>query len=131
MPLAKELRDSFENRALLYWHIYDELETELGPERAERTPDAVADRFLAASPDQGRLFPTEIVRRDGEVHIKVTSCPLKDAWAEADLHAQDLAAICRIAGRFDNGLFGACGIRFAADTWQPGSTGCCHLHLRP
>ncbi len=154
--LARELDAAFGNRALIYWSIYEELRAELGPERAAtilgraierrgaaagaalfarlpvRTPATVAEAFLAVSPDEGRLFPHEVRRDpDGAVHIKVTRCPLKDAWVAAGLSDADLATICKIAGRFDTGCFGAAGIGFAADTWTAGATGCCHLHLLP
>jgi hypothetical protein len=154
--LARELDDAFRNRALIYWSLYAELRAELGSERAAailgraierrgaaagavlfaglaaRTPDAVAAAFLAVSPDGGRLFPHERHRDpDGTVHIKVTRCPLKDAWVAAGLGDEDLAVLCKIAGRFDTGCFGAAGVGFAADTWTPGASGCCHLHLRP
>jgi hypothetical protein len=154
--LVRELDDAFRNRALVTWEIYRELRAELGAERAAaivgralerrgaaagaalfarlpaRTPAAVADAFLAVSPDGGRLFPHEVRHdADGAVHIKVTRCPLKDAWVAAGLGGDELATICRIAGRFDTGCFGAAGIGFAADTWTPGSAGCCHLHLLP
>lgn len=154
--LARELEAAFRNRALLYWSIYDELRRELGAERAEailgsaierhgaaagtalfaglaeRSPAAVAQAFLAVSPNGGTMYPHEVRRdADGAVHVKVTRCPLKDAWTEAGLGSEDLRTICRIAGRFDTGCFGRSGVAFAADTWTPGSTGCCELHLRP
>jgi hypothetical protein len=154
--LARELRDSFKNRALLYWSIYDELRREIGADKAAsilgraierrgrdagaalfrdlapKTPTAVAERFISTSPDGGRLFPTEVARDpDGTVHIEVTSCPLKQAWEEAKLPAGDIAAMCRIAGKFDTGMFDLPGLRFSAETWQAGRTGCCRLHLAP
>ncbi len=153
VQLERELKDAFKNRALLYWSIYDELRKEVGAETAGRIlaraierrgkdagdalfrdtpadPVAIGERFLAVSPANGRLFPTD-VRRDenGGMHIHVRVCPLKEAWEEAKLPAADMAAICRIAGRFDNGVFGDRGIAFSADTWSEGKTGCCHLHL--
>ena len=39
--------------------------------------------------------------------------------------------MCSIAGRVDNGTFEGAGFTFSADTWQPGRSGCCHLHIRP
>jgi hypothetical protein len=42
-----------------------------------------------------------------------------------------LATLCRIAGRFDNGLFETTGVGFASETWRAGREGCCTLHLRP
>jgi hypothetical protein len=150
--LERELKDAFKNRALIYWEIYDELRRELGPEKAgallgraiERRgkaagdallsgiaadPVAIGERFLAVSPANGRLFPTEVRREDGALHIKVKACPLKEAWEESGLPAADMATICRIAGRFDNGVFENRGVRFSAETWTEGKTGCCHLHL--
>jgi hypothetical protein len=154
VALERELKDAFKNRALLYWSIYDELRREIGPERAaavlaraiERRgrdagdglfrglpadPAAIAERFLKTSPAEGRLFPTEVRREGGGVHIKVVSCPLKQAWEEAKLPAADMATMCRIAGHFDNGLFGGRGIDFSAETWSEGKDGCCRLHLQP
>jgi hypothetical protein len=152
--LERELDDAFKNRALLYWSIYDELRRELGPERAEavlaraierRGRDAgdglfrglpadateIAARFLQVSPAGGRLFPTEVRREAGRVTIKVLSCPLKQAWEQVELPAGDMATMCRIAGHFDNGLFGGRGIAFSAETWTEGVEGCCRLRLGP
>jgi hypothetical protein len=56
---------------------------------------------------------------------------LKDAWREAGLPDADVARLCQIAGRIDNGTFEAAGFEFSADTWQPGRDGCCSLHIRP
>jgi hypothetical protein len=151
--LERELKDSFKNRALIYWAIYDELRRELGAEKAgavlsraiERRgkeagdalfrgipadPVKIGERFLVASPANGRLFPTDVRRDDkGGMHIQVKVCPLKEAWEESGLPAADMATICRIAGHFDNGVFGDRGVKFSADTWTEGKAGCCHLHL--
>lgn len=154
--LVRQLEDSFANRALLYWEIYRAFAAEVGPAKAaellataiERrgeaagqalfgklgapTPTAVADAFLAVSPDGGRIFPHDrIDEADGSVRIAVRRCPLKDAWSRIGLSDDELALMCRIAGRFDNGCFGAAGIGVAAETWQPGMGGCCRLHLKP
>jgi hypothetical protein len=154
--LAQELRDAFANRALIYAEAYAELrramsETEaaalLGRALYRRGQDvarklfagiapgdakAVAERFLSVSPDGGCLFPTQVERSDdGSVHIKVQDCPLLTAWRAAKLPEAEIAQLCAIAGRFDNGLFESAGIGFSAETWQPGQSGCCHLHLRP
>ena len=151
--LERELKDAFKNRALIYWAIYDELRTELGAEQATKLlaraierrgkeagdalfrdtpadPQAIGQRFLDVSPADGRLFPTK-VRRDeqGGMHIHVQVCPLKEAWEESKLPAADMATICKIAGHFDNGVFEHRGVRFSAETWTEGKSGCCHLHL--
>src|SRR5258708_154749 len=110
--LARELDDAFRNRALIYWSLYEELRAELGAERAA----AILGRAI---------------ERRGAVHLRVTRCPLKDAGVAAGLGPADLATICKIAGRLDTGCFGAAHIGFAADTWTPGASGCCHLHLLP
>lgn len=154
--LRAELEDAFRNRALLYLEMWRTLSAELGPERAEallgraiyargrdvaerhfrrfgpRDAAPVADAFLAASPDGGDMYPTDVERgADGSVRIAVRRCPLKDAWRDAGVGDGELATLCRIAGRFDNGLFEATGVGFRAETWSPGREGCCRLHLTP
>ncbi len=151
--LAKELREAFAGRALLYDALDRELTAEVGEDRAaellgraiERRgreaaaamfagidrgdPQAVADRFLAASPDGGTMYPTVVERGVGAVTIAVQRCPLQDAWRQAGLPPERVARLCRIAGRFDTGLFGATDVRFSAETWTPGRAGCCRIRL--
>ena len=154
--LREQLYDSFKNRAMIYYLIYDELRKELGGERAEAimgraiyrrgaekgrekfarfAPDdlaALQAAFLGGIPDDGRMFQPEVLRSDATgVDIKFHACPLRDAWQEAGLPAEEVAALCRIAARIDNGTFEGAGFHFAADTWQPGGEGCCRLHIRP
>jgi hypothetical protein len=151
--LARELREAFAGRALLYDAIDRELTAEIGADRAaevlgraierrgrevaaamfadiDRTdPRAVADRFLATSPDGGTIYPTMVDRADGAVTIAVQRCPLQDAWRAAGASPERVARLCRIAGRFDTGLFGATGVTFSAETWTPGRAGCCRICL--
>lgn len=152
--LRQELETAFKNRAMLYENIYDRLARELGPERAEivlgeaiyqrgketaeaafsqfgpQDAGAIGSAFLSVSPDGGKLFPTEVAETEaGGMAIQVRSCPLKQAWHEAGLDAGRIATLCRIAGRFDNGLFETTGIAFRAETWQHGKQGCCRLVL--
>lgn len=154
--LTRELDAAFKNRARLYKNLLDELTAALGPERAEAllvaaiekrgeeagralfahlsAPNAaqVADTFLAVSPAEGTLFPhTRTQDKAGRVTIAVSRCPLLDAWREDGLSDTEIARLCRIAGRFDNGCFGAAGVAFGAETWTLGKTGCCTLHLGP
>ena len=153
--LREQLYGSFKNRALLYRAIFDELRSELGePRAAELMKRAIyrrgteigrvfakyghadvlglKDAFLAFIPDGGRMFAPEVVRADAAgVDIKFHRCPLKEAWLEAGVAEADVATLCHIAGRVDNGTFEAAGFEFAADTWTPGGEGCCFLHLRP
>ena len=153
--LRGELYAAFKNRALMYWHIFDELRRalgepqatgllsraieargrEIGRQFARYAPADLAglrDAFVGFVPDQGRMFAPRVERCDaGELDITLQRCPLKDAWFEAGVSPADIAALCRIAGRVDNGTFEAAGFEFSADTWQPGHDGCCHLHIRP
>jgi galactose mutarotase-like enzyme len=78
------------------------------------------------------MFDPEVQRCDAQaLDIKLRRCPLQDAWREAGVPDADIATLCRIAGRVDNGTFEAAGFEFSADTWRPGHDGCCHLHIRP
>ena len=154
--LRSQLYDSFKNRAMIYYLIFDELRAELGNDRAEEllsraiyrrgelqgqekyaqfAPDNLTGlkaAFLGGMADDGRMFQPEIVRSDAEgLDIKFHACPLRDAWLEAGLPDEDVATLCRIASQIDDGMFEAAGFRFSADTWQPGGEGCCYLHIRP
>lgn len=153
--LRRELYDSFKNRAMIYYLIFDELRAELGANRAEEllsrairrrgefkgasyarfAPDDLAglkDAFLGGIADDGRMFQAEVVHSDADaLDIKFHACPLRDAWLEAELPAEEVATLCRIAAQIDDGMFEAAGFRFSADTWQPGGEGCCYLHIRP
>jgi hypothetical protein len=152
--LRQQLIQSFKNRAILYYLIFDELRQEVGDERAEAImkrailrrgqqigqqfqafgPDDFAglrDAFLANVPDEGRLFEPKVVRCDAQgLDIQLENCPLKAAWEELGLDESQRVTLCRIAGEIDKGTFEAAGFQFTPDTWQPGRTGCCHLHIR-
>ena len=151
--LRQELEASFRNRADLYRLMYAEMVAELGPARGEalmlriiekrgcevgagyfkaKGPSALAvgEAFLAVSPDQGRLYPTEVSRQANGIEFRVKRCPLKDAWRDAGLDDGMIATLCRVAGAFDKGLFEAAGVAFRNQTWsaQRGG-GCCHIML--
>ena len=152
--LAVELDAAFRNRADLYRLMLEELTAELGAERAEevmvRTIErrgrevaaaafagfgpsdarALGEAFLSVSPDDGRMYPAEVERSETSIAFRVKRCPLKDAWVEAGVGEDRLAALCRIAGAFDRGLFEAAGVRFENVTWTPGhGSDCCHIRL--
>lgn len=150
--LRQELESSFRNRADLYRLMHAELVAELGFEKGEalmlriiekrgrevgaffkaKGPGALAvgEAFLAVSPDQGRMYPTDVVRQADSIEFRVKRCPLKDAWQEAGLDDATTATLCRVAGAFDKGLFEATGVAFRNETWsaQRGG-GCCHIML--
>lgn len=154
--LRQELHDSFANRAIIYWFIYDELRQAFGPEQAEALMSraiyrrgvqkgqelyrrfapadltGLKDAFVGRSADGGRLFQPEVLRADPEaLDIKFHSCPLRETWRQMGLPDQEVATLCRIAAQVDYGTFEGAGFRFWADTWQPGGEGCCFLHIRP
>ena len=153
--LRAQLYAAFKHRALLYYRIFDEMRRALGEETASEIlsraiyargaeigatfarygPADMAglrDAFVAMIPDEGRMFAAKVERCDAAaLDIKLQRCPLKDAWLEAEVPEADVARLCAIAGRVDNGTFEAAGFEFWADTWQPGRDGCCHLHIRP
>ena len=154
--LRQELYDSFKNRAVIYYLIYDELRRELGSAKAEELlsraiyrrgamrgkekyaefgPSDLAglkESFLNGIADEGRMFQPEILRDDAAaLDIQFHGCPLRDAWLEMGLAGGEVQTMCRIAARVDNGLFEAAGFAFSSDTWKPGDSGCCCLHIRP
>lgn len=154
--LRRQLYDSFKNRAMLYYLIYDELRDMCGEDHAEEVLSRAIYRrgaekgrelfsgyapkdlaglqktFLGGIPDEGRMFKPEVLRSDaGGLDIKFHACPLRDAWQEAGLPEEEIATLCRIAARIDNGTFESAGFEFTADTWKPGGEGCCCLHIRP
>ena len=153
--LRSQLYGAYKNRAMMYYHIFQELKREVGDERAAEimkrgiynrgleigdkykkfSPadlEGLRDAFLAGSADQGNMFRPEVVRCDGEgLDIQMRSCPLKEAYEEAGLSDEEIATMCKIAAVVDYGTFEGAGFRFYADTWKPGEEGCCRLHIRP
>ncbi|MCX7683757.1 MAG: L-2-amino-thiazoline-4-carboxylic acid hydrolase [Acetobacteraceae bacterium] len=153
--LAREVDAAFAARGRVYWHMFATLREAFGAEAAERlvsaaveahgraaggrifaglaaaTPIEVAAHFLRiASPDWGRLFAHEVWQdEDGRVEIRVLRCPLKDAWVADGRTEEEVATLCRIAGRADWGCFSAAPCAFSAETWTPGREGCCVLKL--
>jgi hypothetical protein len=153
--LRQQLYDSFKNRAMLYFLIFDELRQEIGQERAAEimkraiykrgfqkgakyagfAPNdlqGLCDRFVGGIPDDGAMFSPEVKRCDADgLDIDFHRCPLKDAWKEAGLSDADCETICEIAAAVDTGMFEGAGFDFTAETWKPGQDDCCHLHIRP
>lgn len=153
--LRRELYDAFANRAHIYHLLFTELRSELGAEKAaelmgraiyergvQKAPkyssyaprdlEGLGRAFIADLPDEGAMFAPEVVRSDTEgLDVKFHRCPLKQTWLDAGLAAEEVATLCRIAARVDNGMFEAAGFQFHADTYQPGAEGCCFLHVRP
>ena len=153
--LRKELYGAYKNRAMMYYHIFKELSKEVGEEKAsEIMKQGIYNRgleiaqkykkygpadlgglkkaFLAGATDEGKMFKPVVLRCDTEgLDIQLQSCPLKEAWQEADLSDPEVAKMCNIAALVDFGTFEGAGFRFTAETWQPGKEGCCKLQIRP
>ncbi len=153
--LRNSLYGSFKNRAMMYYHIFDEMRKEIGEEKATEIitrgiykrgleigqqfaaygpsdMNGLKDAFLGFVPDDGKMFQPELLRCDAEgIDIQFHRCPLKEAWQEAGLSDDEVAKMCKIAARVDNGTFEGAGFKFSADTWRPGGDGCCRLHIRP
>ncbi len=153
--LREQLYASFRHRAMLYYLIFDELRSTLDEQQAidimqraiRRRGEQVGkqfapfapsdlqglrDAFLAAIPDDGRMFSAQVQHCDDQqLDMTLQTCPLKDAWQEAGLNDQDVATMCQIAAAIDAGTFEGAGFRFTAETWKPNCDGCCHLHIRP
>jgi hypothetical protein len=140
---------------MIYYNMYKTLSVELGKEKAaalmmdaiykrgveqsqafagldNKDVKALMEKFLSIIPDDGTMFGPEILNvQDDAVDIKFHRCPLKECWLEAGIPETEVAELCKIAARVDNGLFEGAGFKFHAETWEPGRDGCCHLHLRP
>ncbi len=152
-----EVRASFENRALMYAHILDVLEEELGVDRATELmkraihrrglevgakfrPAAVAGDleevgrlFVDGSPCEGALFEPAVDEpaSAGRTVLRMTQCPLVDAWREAGLPPQRVDLLCEIAAAVDEGTFEGAGLElvFLDRKACPGSDRCL-LELR-
>jgi len=146
-----ETRASFENRALMYAYLYEELSDELGEDRATELmrraihrrglevgrayrPAAVAEDmeeigriFCEGSPCEGALFEPGI-ELEGEDHVilRMTACPLVDAWRAAGIDPVDVDHLCHIASAVDEGTFEGAGLEltFHDRLACPGSERC-------
>ena len=152
----KALIAQMKNRAMMYYYIYKEVSEEVGAQKAaeilkraiykrgldvgkmlaEFGPDdlnGLKDAFLdRVVPYDGSMFQPEIIACDAEeLDIKFHRCPLKEAYLEAGLSEDETATMLEIAAQVDYGTFEGAGFDFHAETWQPGRSGCCHLHVKP
>ncbi|MDO8956173.1 MAG: L-2-amino-thiazoline-4-carboxylic acid hydrolase, partial [Deltaproteobacteria bacterium] len=97
--MRNALYSSFKNRAMMYYHIFDEMRKEIGEEKAEAImkkaiykrgleigkqlaqygPDdleGLKNAFLALDPDEGKMFSAEVLRCDAQgLDIKFHRCP--------------------------------------------------------
>ncbi|MBE0476124.1 MAG: L-2-amino-thiazoline-4-carboxylic acid hydrolase [Coriobacteriia bacterium] len=152
-----ETRAAFENRALFYRHLLQELGSEIGRERAaelmrrairrrgaeigekyraaaaERDLDAVARIFCEESPCEGALFEPGVEEgpAEGRVVLRMTACPLVDAWRGSGLPPEEVDLLCDVAAAVDHGTFEEAGLRltFLDRRGRRGSSRCL-LELR-
>jgi predicted ArsR family transcriptional regulator len=151
-----ETRSAFENRALMYAYIYEELEDELGEERATELMKRAIHRrglevgrkyrpavhagdmaevgrlFCETSPAAGELFEPGVEEEDEErIVLSMRACPLVDAWRAAGLDVDEIDRMCAISAAVDEGTFEAAGLEltFLDRLGIPGSEHCL-LELR-
>jgi hypothetical protein len=130
-----ETQSAFANRALIYAAIFDELSWEIGDERAtdilkrairarghevgkKYRPaarrgdlDEVGRIFCEGSPCAGELFTPGIEARDpGRIVLRMTTCPLKDAWVAEGRSPEQVNLLCEIAAAVDEGTFEGAGL---------------------
>jgi hypothetical protein len=130
-----ETRSAFANRAIMYAYIYEELVTEIGRESAialmkraiyrrglevgkQYRPAVeaadlieVGNIFCEGSPCQGGLFEPGIeTSSKGHIVLRMTACPLVDAWREMGLPAEEIDTLCEIAAAVDEGTFDGAGL---------------------
>lgn len=152
----QETRAAFENRALTYFYIFDELASEVGRERAVdimkrairrrgvevgakyRPAAEVADLdevgriFCEGSACQGELFHPGVEElSEGRTVLRMTSCPLVDAWRGLGLSPEEIDTLCEISAAVDEGTFTGAGLEltFLDRLGKPGSERCL-LELR-
>jgi len=146
-----ETRSAFENRALMYAYIYEDLAEEFGRDRAVelmkrsiyrrglevgRKYAAAAEAgnlaevgriFVDGSPCGGAFFEPGIEElEDGRLVLRMCACPLVDAWRAAGIDAEEIDTLCEIAAAVDEGTFEGAGLdlTFLDRLGKPGSSRC-------
>lgn len=146
-----ETRAAFENRALMYLYVFEELSAEIGREKAAdvmkraihrrgvevgqkyRPAAAAGDLaevgriFCEGSPCQGTLFEPSVEELgEGRTVLSMTACPLLDAWRAAGVPAEEADVLCEIAAAVDEGTFegAGLGLTFLDRLGKPGSKRC-------
>jgi hypothetical protein len=146
------LKDSNNERALLYMSLYRELKKRHGRSEAidvMRTAlyrhgggfgktlksfapddfDGLYDAF-ALAPDGGAMFSPKKVHCDQDcLQIHFMTCPLQKAWRNAGVEDEELAILLYCASALDEGTMNVAGFDLDIQTWKPGETGCCKLKV--
>lgn len=136
-----ETRAAFENRALMYFHLFEVLAEELGDERAVELMkraiyrrglevgrkyrpageagdlDEVGRIFCGGSPCQGALFEPGVDSRGEDVVVlRMTACPLVETWRAAGASPKEIDTLCQIAAAVDEGTFEGAGLDSCSST---------------
>ncbi len=126
----QEIKAAHKMRAVIYHYLLEEMEREMGIEKAgesfkkatyRRGTDIqkqyidclsggdfreVARRFVAMSAAEGILFTPEVESADDEKAIvTMRSCPLVEAWKEIGLGRERIERLCEVASAIDYGTF--------------------------
>lgn len=149
----KALENEIKNRALIYFELYRQLSAEIGSEEAIRfMSKAVYERGKAkgaplgekiGSPDLVKLarafadgksemdaFAREVVEVSEErAVLRLTRCPLVEAWEEAGLSPAERTTMCDIACQVDFGKFEAAGYRLTFRCRIADGAGTCDMEL--
>jgi len=129
----KALKDEIKNRALVYVELYRKLAATVGREEAIRLMgEAIYERGKdkggllgekIGAPDLPKLarvfadgrtdmdaFAREVVEASDErAVLRLTRCPLVEAWEEAGLSPEERSTMCDIACQVDFGKFEGAG----------------------
>ena len=149
----KALTDEIKNRALIYYTIYRQLSAELGPADAIRLmgkgvyargadkgaqlrekigePDLPAlARAFAEGKSAMDPFAREVVEvGDSRVVLRLTRCPLVEAWDEAGLSPEEKTTMCDIACQVDFGKFEGAGFQLKFKCRIADGGGTCDMEL--
>jgi hypothetical protein len=88
--------------------------------------------FCEGSPCGGALFEPGIESRDSDgIVLRMTACPLVDAWTALGLSPEEIDTLCEIAAAVDEGTFEGAGLEltFRERLGAPDSSRCI-LELR-
>ena len=130
-----ETRAAFENRAYMYAYLYEELVAAMGKEAAVELMkraiylrglevgrkyrsaveasdlSKVGSIFCEGSPCKGGMFEPGIEESsEGRIVLRMTACPLVEAWRGIGLPDDEVDTLCEIAAAVDEGTFAGAGL---------------------
>jgi hypothetical protein len=147
------LRGEIKNRALIYYEIYKQLAAAHGQDEAVRLMgQAIYERGQAKGEQLGRkigepdlvklaeafaagkgpmdAFGHEVVEAGAtRAVLRLTRCPLVEAWDEAGLSPAEKTTMCDIACRVDFGKFEGAGYRLTFTCRIADGAGTCDMEL--